>query len=141
MIIRHSKKALFIDVAIGIAIFIVIYFAFERFLTNDLGIYIIGFFITLLACFGPFIKDYYKYKFNYLEIDKGNIITYGLFSKVVIPVNKFADYRISSGIYEKLLKIYDLEIYTIGGETYMFNRIDKEINFEELMDTLTAPKE
>ncbi len=133
MIIRHSKKALFIDAMVGLVIFIIIYFVFERFLTGRFGVYIAGFFISLLACFSPFIKDYYKYRFNYLEISEENISVVGLFSKVIIPLGKFADYKIYSGIYEKFLKIYDIEFYTVGGETYSFQRIDKKNNIEDIL--------
>ncbi len=139
MTIRHSKKALFIDAFIGVIVFMFIYFGFERFLSNDFGIYIIGFFITLLACFMPFSKYWLKYKFNYIDIENEELKITNFFNKVVIPINKFSDYKISASIYEKLLKMYNLDVYTIGGETYHFERIDREINFEELLDKFTAP--
>ena len=68
MIIRHSKKALMVSAFISLFIFIGFYFIFARYLTKDWDIYIIGFFISLIACFGPFLKELYKYKFNFLEI-------------------------------------------------------------------------
>ncbi len=139
MIIKHSKKALFIDAFIGVIVFMFIYFVFERFLSKSFGIYIIGFFITLLACFMPFLKYWLKYKFNYMDLENTELKITNFFNKVVIPTNKFADYKISSSIYEKLLNLYNLEVYTTGGETYRFERIDREIKFEELLDKFTAP--
>ena len=134
MIIRHSKKALFVDAALGLIIFVLIYFLFERFLTNAFYIYLVGFIISLFACFGPFIKDLFKYRYNYLEIDDENISVINLWSKVVIPLGKFADYKIYSGIYEKIIKVYDIEFYTVGGEAYSFKMIDKEINFIDILN-------
>ncbi len=134
MIIRHSKKALFVDVALGLIIFVLIYFLFERFLTNAFYIYLVGFIISLFACFGSFIKDLFKYRYNYLEIDDENISVINLWSKVVIPLGKFADYKIYSGIYEKIIKVYDIEFYTVGGEAYSFKMIDKEINFIDILN-------
>ena len=140
MIIRHSKKTLFMSAAAGLAIFTGVYFIFERFLTNAFYIYLIGFIISLITCFGPFIKDYFKYRFNYLEIDDENISVINLWSKVVIPLGKFADYKIYSGIYEKIIKVYDIEFYTVGGEAYSFKMIDKEINFRDIFDKLRGKK-
>ena len=141
MTIRHSKKALMVSAFISLFIFIGFYFIFARYLTKDWDIYIIGFFISLIACFGPFLKELYRHKFNFLEIENGDLKISNLFNKVVIPSDKFADYKIYSGIYEKLLKIYDFEVYTTGGEVYLFKSIDKENNIESLLDEFTKPKE
>lgn len=141
MTIRHSKKALMVSAFASLFIFMGFYFIFARYLTKDWDIYIIGFFITLIACFGPFLKELYRYKFNFLEIENGNLKISNLFNKVVIPSDKFADYKIYSGIYEKLLKIYDFEVYTTGGEEYIFKSIDRDTDLEGLIDEFTKPKE
>lgn len=141
MTIRHSKKALMVSAFASLFIFMGFYFIFARYLTKDWDIYIIGFFISLIACFGPFLKELYKYKFNFLEIENGDLKISNLFNKVVIPSDKFADYKIYSGIYEKLLKIYDFEVYTTGGEEYIFKSIDRDTDLEGLIDEFTKPKE
>ena len=141
MIIRHSKKALIISAFISLLVFTGFYFIFDRYLTKSFGIYLIGFFISLIVCFSPFLKEFYRYKFNFLEINGGDLKIINLFNKVVIPSDKFADYKIYDGIYEKILKIYDFEVYTTGGEIYLFKSIDKENNIESLLDEFTKPKE
>lgn len=141
MIIRHSKKALIISAFISLMIFTAFYFIFDRYLTKDFGIYLIGFFISLIACFFPFLKEFWKYKFNFLEIENGDLKISNLFNKTIIPSDKFADYKIYDGIYEKILKIYDFEVYTTGGERYLFKSIDKDTDLESLIDEFTKPKE
>jgi uncharacterized membrane protein YdbT with pleckstrin-like domain len=139
MIIRHSKKTLIFDGIIGTAVFIFMYFLFVKYFTGQFGVYIIGFAVTLLVCFFPLLKEWLKYKFDYIEIDEQNFKIVHFFNKTVVQANKFADYKILSGIFEKIFKLYNLEIYTLGGEIYGFNRIDKELNFENIMEEFTQP--
>jgi len=140
MLIRHSKKMLILDACVGFAAFIFMYFLFVRYFTGQFGVYFVGFILTLLVCFGPFLKEYLKYKFSYIEIDKDNFKVVHFFNKTVVQTDKFADYKIISGLFEKIFKVYDLEIYTIGGEAYGFKKIDRETNFEHIMEEFTAPK-
>ena len=124
MIIRHSKKLLFISAVFGLLIFTIIYFAFVRFLTNAFYAYMAGFIISIVCCFGPFIKEYYEYRTSYLEIDENTVSIIKLFDKVVIPINRLSDYKIKMGLWEKILKIYDIEFFNAGGEAYTFKKID-----------------
>jgi len=140
MLIRHSKKMLIFDAWAGLAAFIFMYFLFVRYFTVQFNVYSVGFIFTLLVCFTPFIKEYLKYKFSYIEIDKDNFKVVHFFNKTIVQTNKFADYKIISGLFEKIFKVYDLEIYTIGGEVYEFKKIDREIDFEHIIEEFTAPE-
>ena len=103
MIIRHSKKALMVSAFISLFIFIGFYFIFARYLTKDWDIYIIGFFISLIACFGPFLKELYKYKFNFLEIENGSQLLLRPFlikipPKILIMINNSVIVIITEGL-------------------------------------------
>ncbi len=141
MIIKHSKKTLVLDAVLGLVVFIFMYFIFERYFTDSFNIYLIGFILTLIVCFSPFLKEFLKYKFDYIEIDEHNFKIIHFFNKTIVPANKFADYKLYSGIFEKIFKLYNLEIFTLGGETYGFDRIDKELNFENIIEEFTQPIE